>query len=453
MIIPDNVTVYMNGRAYCAHVCSFYQNGERLSLSIDTNCFKGNGAGADRMEPPHKRREITISAKSNGKSVTIAYDPSEAEAVKAAEAWRKALFDAARWEHEEPVVVRPRDTVKFGPHKKTNADKAGSPDALMEAVKGGNLYLRKVKNPETGKTYFRMGFEQSGFDRLSPVVYLGNDKFHDCAGDFDGCAKSDYWELAPIDTSNAETRGGVCKAVTTKPKNGNCIYASDKVRYALDAIAYLSGNVKGQYTYIPLTAKQREAIDTLYEDLHSREPLDAANLFKPGSYEPKDLPPEHEKASKPQDERRVTCDRKKPAETVKWGHWEKSSVPCEKYVCSECGGAFCGDNGTQPRYCHNCGARMENATTFAIKPAAGTAKHEPATPERIADTGDFDTLKALVENALTALNRAATEVSRKSEYDKGFHSGVLFAQSLLKESDEDLARWHRECQTRKGETE
>lgn len=80
---------------------------------------------------------------------------------------------------------------------------------------------------------------------------------------------------------------------------------------------------------------------------------------------------------------------------------------------------------------------MENATTFAIKPAAGTVKHEPATPERIADTGDFDTLKAFVENALTALNRAATEVSRKSEYDKGFHTGVLFAKSLLEAARHD----------------
>lgn len=55
-----------------------------------------------------------------------------------------------------------------------------------------------------------------------------------------------------------------------------------------------------------MTVKQHEAIDALYEDLHSREPLDAANLFKPGSYEPKDLPPtepdrmtELEKASEP----------------------------------------------------------------------------------------------------------------------------------------------------------
>ena len=42
---------------------------------------------------------ITIDAQIGNKSVTITYDPHDAEAVKAADVWRKALFgwlDAAR---------------------------------------------------------------------------------------------------------------------------------------------------------------------------------------------------------------------------------------------------------------------------------------------------------------------------------------------------------------------
>lgn len=91
----------------------------------------------------------------------------------------------------------------------------------------------------------------------------------------------------------AETWRKALFAPKDAPKDGNCLYVSDRVRYALDAIAYLSGNIDGRYAFIPLTDKQREAIDALYEDLHSREPFDEANLFKPGSYEPKDLPTKH----------------------------------------------------------------------------------------------------------------------------------------------------------------
>lgn len=53
---------------------------------------------------------------------------------------------------------------------------------------------------------------------------------------------------------------------------------------------------------------------------------------------------------------------KKTTETVKIGHWEKSSIPNEKYVCSVCGGAcwyydYQG-NVAKSRYCPNCGAHM-----------------------------------------------------------------------------------------------
>lgn len=54
----------------------------------------------------------------------------------------------------------------------------------------------------------------------------------------------------------------------------------------------------------------------------------------------------------------------KPAETVKRGHWKKSDILNEKYVCSVCGGAcwyydYQGDVA-KSRYCPNCGARMKD---------------------------------------------------------------------------------------------
>lgn len=62
----------------------------------------------------------------------------------------------------------------------------------------------------------------------------------------------------------------------------------------------------------------------------------------------------------------AAADSEKVAETVKSGRWEKSDIPCEEYVCSECGGAcwYYGYNGKlgKSRYCPNCGARMEDVT-------------------------------------------------------------------------------------------
>lgn len=48
---------------------------------------------------------------------------------------------------------------------------------------------------------------------------------------------------------------------------------------------------------------------------------------------------------------------------VRHGRWVESSIPCEKYVCSECGGAcwyydYQGDVA-KSRYCPNCGAKMD----------------------------------------------------------------------------------------------
>ena len=47
----------------------------------------------------------------------------------------------------------------------------------------------------------------------------------------------------------------------------------------------------------------------------------------------------------------------------KTGHWIKSNIPNEKYVCSECGGGCWyydyQANVAKSRYCPNCGAKME----------------------------------------------------------------------------------------------
>lgn len=44
------------------------------------------------------------------------------------------------------------------------------------------------------------------------------------------------------------------------------------------------------------------------------------------------------------------------------GHWIKSNIPNEEYVCSECGGASWyydyQANAAKSRYCPNCGCRM-----------------------------------------------------------------------------------------------
>lgn len=73
-------------------------------------------------------------------------------------------------------------------------------------------------------------------------------------------------------------------------ESGNSIYTSDEIARALDVLSYLKENLTGRYTFYPLTVEQREAIDVLWSDLHSRRPLDDNNLFKPGSYVPKDAP-------------------------------------------------------------------------------------------------------------------------------------------------------------------
>ena len=58
-------------------------------------------------DPP--RREITVRAESGGKTVNITYDPHDAEAVKAAETWRNALF-----------AVKDGDNVNFRERQRRN---------------------------------------------------------------------------------------------------------------------------------------------------------------------------------------------------------------------------------------------------------------------------------------------------------------------------------------------
>lgn len=220
------------------------------------------------LEPP-KRREITISAKSNSKSVTIAYDPSDAEAVKAAEVWREALFVASPAAGTKPTFC--------------------------------DCYLRKVENPEPGKTYFRMSFEQSGFDRLSPVVYLGNDKFHDCAGDFDGCAKSDYWEFVPIDPSNAE-------AVKTAKQKAYSRYAQHEFG---EALKFEEQNCRDFQRY----ANDSPGADRMKALRKVAEPL--RDYLKAHGAPHTSVIVTRDGATETQDERRVTFDSEKTDGTAK----------------------------------------------------------------------------------------------------------------------------------------
>lgn len=50
------------------------------------------------------------------------------------------------------------------------------------------------------------------------------------------------------------------------------------------------------------------------------------------------------------------------AKTVRRGKWIKSEIPCEEFVCSECGGACwyydVNKNVSKSKYCPNCGAKM-----------------------------------------------------------------------------------------------
>lgn len=94
------------------------------------------------VEPP--RREITINAQINGKSVNITYDPHDPESVKAAEAWRKALFaGGTQFKAVEPVAVKAGDVVAFAePRNETNGDKIRKANIsevseLLAAVKFG----------------------------------------------------------------------------------------------------------------------------------------------------------------------------------------------------------------------------------------------------------------------------------------------------------------------------
>lgn len=304
MIIPDNVTVYMNGRAYYAHVCGFYWEGKRLSLSIDTSCLKDNTAEVNRVEPLNPvRREISINAQINGKSVNITYDPHDPEAVKAADVWRKALFaDGTRYEYNEPVAVRPGDRVTFEePRKETNGDKIRKADIsvlseLLAAVKFGwwnNSYEIKsgaaVQHPEI-------------FNKLN--AYAGR------------MASGD---ITCLDLIRAMTDNDLSEWI--------CLFQTREA----EAWKRLLG-ASPDYSKPLIPESEREKFFFWLKK-------------RPGD----------DCATEPTPRKRVTFDGEKAAETVKSGHWEKSDIPCEKYVCSECGGAcwYYGYNGKlgKSRYC------------------------------------------------------------------------------------------------------
>ena len=65
-------------------------------------------------------------------------------------------------------------------------------------------------------------------------------------------------------------------------------------------------------------------------------------------------------------DKRVIEKHEKSLENQKHGKWVSSEIPCEKYVCSECGGAcwYYDVNKTVSKssYCPNCGAKMDTTT-------------------------------------------------------------------------------------------
>lgn len=146
------------------------------------------------LEPP-KRREITINAQAGGKSVNITYDPHDAEAVKAAEAWRKALFSAARWTYEEPIAVRPGDNVTFTGQRRR--DYQPTLDALKKASEPLRDYLKAHGNPHTSVIVTQYGVTKTQDEPAAPEPEpdkLDYDPLHDTLIDPLPFEYLCYWE-------------------------------------------------------------------------------------------------------------------------------------------------------------------------------------------------------------------------------------------------------------------
>ena len=58
---------------------------------------------------------------------------------------------------------------------------------------------------------------------------------------------------------------------------------------------------------------------------------------------------------------------KKDVMGVRHGEWVESDIPCERYICSVCGGAcWYYDHGgevAKSAYCPNCGTKMDGGNT------------------------------------------------------------------------------------------
>lgn len=85
-------------------------------------------------------------------------------------------------------------------------------------------------------------------------------------------------------------------------------------------------------------------------------PIDADELLKDPYITDESIPEMHDAI--------MAINEAKTIKTTINGEWVPSNIPCEKYVCSICGGACWhydfGGNIVKSRFCPNCGAKMKN---------------------------------------------------------------------------------------------
>lgn len=93
------------------------------------------------------------------------------------------------------------------------------------------------------------------------------------------------------------------------------------------------------------------------------------------------------------------------AEPVRYGKWIKSEIPCDEFVCSECGGAcwYYDVNKTvsKSKYCPNCGAKMQEETIMPKVYISGAITGTKDYMERFAQAE-----KELTERGYSVINPA-----------------------------------------------
>lgn len=124
-------------------------------------------------DPP--RREITVRAESGGKSVNITYDPHDAEAAKAAETWRNALFaGGAQFKAVAPIAVNDGDSVTFAEPPRKEVVRIATKmrmDELCKASEPLRAYLKAHGDPYTSVIVTQYGATETQDERR--VTFVG----------------------------------------------------------------------------------------------------------------------------------------------------------------------------------------------------------------------------------------------------------------------------------------